>query len=194
MQFIDPKGSFLKNLVLSVLLLGVGSLVIPVVLKQIDDRKFADQQRFQAELSRQDKIIDAQAELLDTLAADFWNYELYASDVLYSHDARFGRDDWHQRAVDAYYTQSGPLLWADAGRHQQVVAAGPGTDLRRISAAVRRGDIAAGFLPARIDEKRGYFLGYPHCGYPNWRRAAGTLPGEQGKVRRGIVGHADGLC
>ncbi len=110
MQFIDPKGSFLKNLVLSVLLLAVGSLVIPIVLKQIDDRKFADQQRFQAELSRQDKIIDAQAALLDTLAADFWNYELYASDVLYSHDARYGRDDWHQRAVDTYYTQSGPLL------------------------------------------------------------------------------------
>src|SRR4051812_43189732 len=110
MQFIDPKGSFLKNLVLSVVLLGLGSLVIPLVLNQIDDRKFADQQRFQANLSRQDKIIDAQAELLDTLAADFWAYELYASDVLYSQDERFGRDDWHERAVDAYYKQTGPLL------------------------------------------------------------------------------------
>src|ERR1043165_7536858 len=103
MQTIDPKGSFLKNLVLSLLLIGVSSLVIPIVLKQIDDRKFADQQRFQAELSRQDKIIDAQAALLDSLASDFWNYELYASDVLYSHDARYSRPDWHQRAVDAYY-------------------------------------------------------------------------------------------
>src|SRR3954470_16900245 len=107
MQFVDPKGSFLKNLVLSVLLLGLGSLVIPIVLKQIDDRKFADQQRFQAELSRQDKVIDSQAALLDTLAADFWNYELYASDVLYSHDARYGQDDWHRQAVDAYYAQAG---------------------------------------------------------------------------------------
>jgi hypothetical protein len=110
MQFIDPKGSFLKNLVLSLLLLGLSSLLIPIVLKQIDDRKFVDQQRFQAELSRQDKIIDAQAALLDTMAADFWNYEKYAADVLYSRDERFGRDDWHQRAVDAYYVQSGPLL------------------------------------------------------------------------------------
>jgi hypothetical protein len=110
MQFIDPKGSFLKNLVLSVVLLGLGSLVIPIVLKQIDDRKSADQQRFQAELDRQDRIIDAQAELLDALAADFWNYELVASDVLYSRDERFGREDWHVRAVDAYYVQSGPLL------------------------------------------------------------------------------------
>jgi len=110
MQLIDPKGSFLKNLVLSVLLLGLSSLLIPIVLKQIDDRKFLDQQRFQAELSRQDKIIDAQATLLDTMASVFWDYEGYAADVLYSHDERVGRPDWHQRAVAAYYVQSSPLL------------------------------------------------------------------------------------
>jgi hypothetical protein len=110
MQFVDPKGSFLKNLVLSVLLLGLGSFLIPIVLKQIDDRKAIDQERFQEQLSRQDKILDAQAALLDTMAADFWQYELYASDVVISRDKRFGQDDWHQRAVDAYYLQTGPLL------------------------------------------------------------------------------------
>jgi hypothetical protein len=109
-QFIDPSGSFLKNLVLSLVLLGVGSLLFPIVLKQIDDRKAIDQQRFQEQLSRQDKILDAQAALLDTMAADFWQYELYASDVVISRDKRFGQDDWHQRAVDAYYLQTGPLL------------------------------------------------------------------------------------
>ena len=110
MQFVDPKGSFLKNLLLSVLLLGMTSLLIPAVLKQIDDRKFVDQQRLQDELSRQDKVIDAQAALLDTMASDFWEYELYASDVLISRDERFGRPDWHQRAVDAHYLQTSPLL------------------------------------------------------------------------------------
>jgi hypothetical protein len=110
LQHIDPQGSFLKNLVLSVLLLGMSSLLIPAVLKQIDDRKFVDQQRLQAELSRQDKIIDEQAAVLDTLAEAFWNYEIYASDVLFSRDERYGQDDWHRRAVDAYYLQSGPVL------------------------------------------------------------------------------------
>jgi hypothetical protein len=110
MQFIDPKGSFLKNLILSLVLLGVSSLLFPTVLKQIDDRKAIDQQRFQEQLSRQDKILDAQAALLDTMASDFWEYELYASDVVISRDERFGQDDWHQRAVDAYYLQTGPLL------------------------------------------------------------------------------------
>jgi hypothetical protein len=70
-QNVDPKGSFLKNLVLSLVLLGVSSLLIPVVLKQIDDRKAVDQQRLQDELSRQDKVVDAQAALLDTMASDF---------------------------------------------------------------------------------------------------------------------------
>jgi hypothetical protein len=109
-QFIDPKGSFLQNLVLSLLLLGVARLLIPTVLKQIDDRKAIDQERFQEQLSRQDKILDAQAALLATMASDFWEYELYASDVVISRDERFGQDDWHQRAVDAYYLQTGPLL------------------------------------------------------------------------------------
>jgi hypothetical protein len=126
MQTIDPKGSFLKNLVLSLLLIGVTSLLIPLVLKQIDDRKFADQQRFQAELSRQDKIIDAQAALLDSLASDFWNYELYASDVLYSHDARYVQTDWHQRAVDAYYLQAGPLLGAMRADISKLLRLAPG--------------------------------------------------------------------
>jgi hypothetical protein len=109
-QFIDPKGSFLKNLILSLVLLGVSSLLVPAVLKQIDDRKAIDQQRYQEQLSRQDKILDAQAALLDTMASDFWQYELYASDVVISRDKRFGQDDWHQRAVDNYYLQTGPLL------------------------------------------------------------------------------------
>lgn len=110
MQMIDPKGSFLKNLVLSVLLLGLSSLLIPLVLKQIDDRKAVDQQRFQDQLSRQDTILDAQAALLDTMAADFWTYEFYASDVVISRDKRFGQEAWHSRAVDTYYQNSGPLL------------------------------------------------------------------------------------
>ena len=95
---------------LSVLLLGLGSFLIPIVLKQIDDRKAIDQERFQEQLSRQDKILDAQAALLDTMASDFWEYELFASDVVISRDQRFGQNDWHQRAVDAYYRQTVPLL------------------------------------------------------------------------------------
>ena len=110
MQFVDPKGSFLKNLALSLLLIGLTSLLIPLVLKQIDDRKALDQQRLQADLARQDRIIDAQADLLDNLASLVWDYEIYAADVLYSRHETFGGDDWHQQAVDAYYLKSGPLL------------------------------------------------------------------------------------
>ena len=44
------------------------------------------------------------------MASDFWAYELYAADVVISRNERFGGDDWHQRAVAAYYQQTGPLL------------------------------------------------------------------------------------
>ena len=125
LQPIDPKGSFLKNLVLSVMLIGMSSLLIPVVLKQIDDRKFVDQQRFQEQLSRQEKILDAQSALLDTMASDFWEYELYASDVVISRDERFGQDEWHQRAVDAYYRQTGPLLGTMRGEISTLLRLAP---------------------------------------------------------------------
>lgn len=110
MQTIDPRGSFVKNLLLSLMLIGITSLVIPLVLKQIDDRKAADQQRYQDALSRQDTVLDAQAALLDTIAADFWQYVFYASDVVISRDARFGQAGWHDKASETYYTESGPLL------------------------------------------------------------------------------------
>lgn len=110
MQTIDPKGSFAKNLILSLVLIGVTSLLFPLVLKQIDDRKAQDQQRFQDELSRQDTVLDAQANLIDTMAADFWQYELYATDLVISRDPRHGDADWHQRAVENYYGKSGQLL------------------------------------------------------------------------------------
>jgi hypothetical protein len=109
-QPIDPKGSFTKNLILSLVLIGVTSLLIPLVLKQIDDRKAADQQLLQDQLSRQDTVLDAQSNLIDTMAADFWQYELYASDVVISRDPRFGESDWHRRAVANYYEKSGALL------------------------------------------------------------------------------------
>src|SRR5918998_5810036 len=132
MQLMDPKGSFLKNLVLSLVLLGVSSLLIPIVLKQVDDRKAIDQQRLQDELSRQDKVVDAQAALLATMAADFWAYEALASDVVISRDARFGQEGWHQRAVDGYYQKGGPLL---ATMRAEISTLLPAIELRRVSPA-----------------------------------------------------------
>jgi hypothetical protein len=109
-QTIDPKGSFAKNLLLSLVLIGVTSLVFPLVLKQIDDRKAQDQQRYQNELSRQDTVLNAQASLIDTMAADFWEYELYATDLVISRDPLHGDAAWHQRAIDNYYGKSGQQM------------------------------------------------------------------------------------
>lgn len=110
MQTIDPKGSFAKNLILSLALIGVTSLLFPLVLKQIDDRKAIDQQRFQDELSRQDTVLNAQASLIDTMAADFWKYELYATDLVISRDPLHGEAEWHQRAIENYYEKSGQQM------------------------------------------------------------------------------------
>ena len=181
MQFIDPKGSFLKNLVLSLLLLGLSSLLIPIVLKQVDDQKFIAETRFQAELSRQDKIIDAQAALLDTMASDFWDYEGYAADVLYSRDARTGQDNWHQRAVAAYYVQSSPLLVQMRAEISMLLRLAPQP-------------IYASFLRLYDEEVVPFDSCLLELMKTDEGPAAGPLRGERGEVRRGILGHPEGLC
>ncbi|MFN8589846.1 MAG: hypothetical protein U0031_00200 [Thermomicrobiales bacterium] len=178
MQTIDPKGSFLKNLVLSVLLLGLSNLFIPLVGKQIDDRKAVDQQRFQDELSRQDTILDPQAALRDTMAADFWTYEFHASDVILSRDERFGQDDWHSRGR-YLLPDIRPAAKNDARRDQHPPPFGATIDLRRVSDVLRARRGATGLLPAGVDEDRGQFFR---------EFATGTLHSESGERRRGPPG------
>ena len=117
------------------------------------------------------------------MASDFWDYELYASDVVISRDERFGQDDWHQRAVDAYYLQSGPLL---------------GTMRAEISTLLRLAPQSnyESFLRLYEDE----VLALDSCllelmkieATVHWGPAAVPLRGERGEVRRGILGHAGG--
>ena len=198
MQNIDPKGSFLKNLVLSLVLLGVSSLLIPTVLKQIDDRKAVDQQQFQDELARQDKIIDAQAALLDTMAADFWDYESYASDVVISRDERFGQDDWHQRAVDAYYLQSGPLLGTMRAEISTLLQLAPQSNYESFLRLYEEEILPLDSCLLELMKIEAATSGTPQpSGTPRRRDpAAVPLRGERGEVRRGILGHAGGplLC
>ncbi len=196
MQIIDPKGSFLKNLVLSLVLLGVSSLLIPVVLKQIDDRRAIDQQRLQDELARQDKVVDAQAALLATMAADFWAYEWHASDVVISRDERFGQDDWHQRAVDTYYLQSGPLLGKMRAEISTLLQLAPQANYDAFLQLYEEEILALDSCLLELMKIELRPLGRRSRLGPRSRRDPATVPlrGERGEVRRGNVGHAGGRC
>jgi hypothetical protein len=103
-------------LLLTALLTG---LLVPVVKGVVDDRKLKQQKRFddarlraqtefEASLSRQGKILEAQAQLLQDLADVLWAYLSLVIKVSYY--GMLGKKEEHQRAFEEYDEQSWNLL------------------------------------------------------------------------------------
>jgi hypothetical protein len=67
-------------LLLTALLTGFG---IPYVLRRVEERKLLEQKKFEADLARQNKIIDAQSMLLDSLSQLLWKWRYLAKKVVY---------------------------------------------------------------------------------------------------------------
>jgi hypothetical protein len=67
-------------LLLAALLTGFG---IPYVLKRVEERKLREQKKFEADLARQEKIIEAQSRLLDDLTGILWKWRYLAKKVVY---------------------------------------------------------------------------------------------------------------
>lgn len=77
---MEPFIERLFFFVLAALVTGFG---IPYVLKRVEERKFREQKKFEADLARQDKIIEAQSKLLDELSQVLWKWRYLAKKVVY---------------------------------------------------------------------------------------------------------------
>jgi hypothetical protein len=107
--------SFFEGLITIV----ITAVLIPFVFRVIDDRR-ARQQRdtedlkqrkqkeFEAELSRQSKVIESQVQFIEKLSDLLWEYQLTAIAVSYYH--QFGLGDQYQRASKDYLDNAGKLL------------------------------------------------------------------------------------
>lgn len=83
MTIVDVLTSreFLQGLFLLVVTAGLTGLLIPVIKGRLDDRKYRDQKVFESELSRQEKVIDAQAALLKDASEVMWSFYLLSLKV-----------------------------------------------------------------------------------------------------------------
>lgn len=77
----DP--AFFEKIILLILTALITGFGIPYVLKRIEERKLREQKKFEADLARQGKIIDAQAKLLDDLSQLLWKWRYLAKKVVY---------------------------------------------------------------------------------------------------------------
>ena len=99
---------FLGKIVLLLIAALVTGFAAPMILRRVDERKLRAQKRFEADLARQQKIIDAQAELLDKLSQYMWEFQLLAISVSYHH----GRNDetLYENALEKYEERAVDLL------------------------------------------------------------------------------------
>lgn len=80
MTFTD---AFVQQALLILIGAGVTGFGVPLVLRVIDERKLREQKRFEAELARQSKLIDAQSALLDEITRAVWAWRYLAKQVVY---------------------------------------------------------------------------------------------------------------
>jgi hypothetical protein len=103
----------------TLIVLLISAALIPLVFRFIDDRKTARQRMedehrqqrqmvFEADLSRQSKVIEAQVQFLERLAELLWEYQLTAIAVSYYH--QFNLEDQYQAAAKQYLAVAGTLL------------------------------------------------------------------------------------
>jgi hypothetical protein len=72
---------FLQGLFLLVVTAVLTGLLVPVIKGRLDDRKYRDQKVFESELSRQEKVLDAQAALLKDASEVMWSFYLLSLKV-----------------------------------------------------------------------------------------------------------------
>ena len=75
--------SFGQNITLLLLTASLTGLLVPTIKGLMDDRRFRQQKRFEAEIARESAIIEAQVRLLDDLSTLLWEFVLSMISVSY---------------------------------------------------------------------------------------------------------------
>ncbi len=75
--------SFIERYVLLLATAGIAGFFVPYVLKVIDDRKMREQKKYEDELSRQNKVIDAQVQFLESISKLLWEFHALIARVSY---------------------------------------------------------------------------------------------------------------
>jgi hypothetical protein len=103
-----PSQDFIENAVILLLTASLTGVLVPLLFRRIDERRNREQKEFEAELSRQSKIIDAQVRLLEDLSGLLWQYQLLLIQVPYYR--QFPERSLYPAALKAYEENSGKLL------------------------------------------------------------------------------------
>ena len=100
--------SFLEKLVILLITAALTGVLVPVVSGWVSEARFREQKVFEAELQRQREIVAAQAELLKSLSALLWEFQLLNIDV--SFYKVNGNEVGYRMAVTKYQSKATAIL------------------------------------------------------------------------------------
>jgi hypothetical protein len=80
---VNLDQSFLEKIILLLLTALITGIGIPRVMKNVEQKKLREQKKYEADIARQEKIIEAQSKLLDDLSELLWKWRYLAKKVVY---------------------------------------------------------------------------------------------------------------
>ncbi len=102
------SGEFLEKVILLVISLASSGFIIPYIFREIDHRKHEEKQLFEAQIARQNKVIESQVELVNEISSLLWSYQLLLIAVPYYQ--QFESKDMYNSALNEYEQSAGDLL------------------------------------------------------------------------------------
>ena len=100
--------NFSEKLIFLIVTALLTGFLIPYVLKQIDEAESREQIRFETEIARQTKIIEAQAKFLDEITESLWNWRYTSIRVTFH--AGDPVEERYSAAVKTYETKIWEVL------------------------------------------------------------------------------------
>jgi hypothetical protein len=100
--------SFVEAVLVLVIAAVLTGLLVPFVKARMDERKLREQQLFEARLARQNRILESQAALLESLAQTLWELRMLMMEVAFHRVER--PDERYQTALAAYEDKAWDLF------------------------------------------------------------------------------------
>ena len=102
------SNEFFEKLILLIIAAVITSFLIPYILQKTDHLNQQNRIDYQAEIAKQNKILDAKVEFLNTLHELLWKYQIMAIDVPFYF--QFNNEKIYKKSLKRYEENAGEII------------------------------------------------------------------------------------
>jgi hypothetical protein len=98
--------NFVEKVVILLLTALLSGLLVPYVLKRVDEAKSAEQKTLEADLARQARVIEAQSKFLDEITETLWRWRYLSMKVAF-----YGGENHEAASFEAAFKEYDSQIW-----------------------------------------------------------------------------------